>query len=145
MELTITDYKFGQRPPVTLPHRDFINFLGEDGIRQMVSRHYDLMRESEISHLFPPDDQDFEKAKLRSSDFMIQITGGPDYFNQNRGKPMMINRHSPFAITTEGRKVWLRCYRVALLETGLPEHLIRSFWEYINVFSVWMVNTEISD
>jgi hypothetical protein len=26
------------------------------------------------------------------------------------------------------------------METNLPEHLIESFWEYIQVFSAWMVN-----
>ncbi len=142
MELKINEYRFGERPPVTLPDREFLKLLGEEGIRKMVSRHYDLMRESDIKHLFPPTDEEFEKAKLRSSDFMIQITGGPEYFNQNRGKPMMTKRHAPFTITREGRRTWLSCYRQALLETGLPEDLIRSFWDYINVFSIWMVNTE---
>jgi len=142
MELTINEYAFGERPPVTLPDREFLKQLGEPGIRKMVSRHYDLMRQSDIKHLFPESDEEFEKAKLRSSDFMIQITGGPEYFNQNRGKPMMTRRHAPFSITTEGRRVWLSCYRQALLETGLPEYLIHSFWNYVNVFSNWMVNTE---
>lgn len=142
MELNINEYSFGERPPVTLPDWDFLKQLGEEGIRRMVSRHYDLMRMSAIKHLFPPTDEAFEKAKLHSSDFMIQICGGPDYFNQNRGKPMMTRRHAPFEITAEGRRIWLQCYRQALLETGLPENLIRSFWEYINVFSIWMVNTE---
>ncbi|MFZ4582662.1 MAG: globin [Paludibacter sp.] len=141
MELIITEYQKGERPAVTIPNPEFLAHLGEDGIRKMVSRHYDLMRQSEIKHLFPSSDDDFEKAKLRSSDFMIQICGGNDYFNQNRGKPMMINRHSPFKITVAGRKVWLECYRQALLETNLPEALIRSFWNYINVFSSWMVNS----
>ncbi len=142
MELKINEYPFGERPPVTLPDRDFLKQLGEEGIRKMVSRQYDLMRTSDIKHLFPPSDEAFEKAKLHSSDFIIQICGGPDYFNQNRGKPMMTKRHQEFKITSDGRRVWLECYRVALLETGLPEQLIRSFWSYINVFSNWMVNTE---
>ena len=141
MELKINEYRFGERPAVTIPSRDFLKQLGEDGIRKMVSRHYDLMRESDIKHLFPPTDDEFEKAKLRSSDFMIQICGGPEYFNENRGKPMMTKRHAPFTITMEGRNVWLTCYRQALLETNLPEPMIRSFWEYINVFSIWMVNS----
>lgn len=140
MQLEINEYTMGERPAVTIPDRDFLKYLGEDGIRKMVNRHYDLMRESEIKHLFPVDDEEFEKAKLRSSDFMIQICGGPEYFNQNRGKPMMTKRHAPFEITLEGRRVWLGCYRQALLETNLPEPLIRSFWDYINVFSIWMVN-----
>ena len=142
MELKINNYKMGERPDVTIPVRDFLKQLGEEGIRKMVSRHYDLMRVSDIKHLFPESDEDFENAKLRSSDFMIQICGGPDYFNQHRGKPMMINRHAPFKITPQGRIVWLTCYRQALIETGLTETLILSFWEYINVFSAWMVNAE---
>lgn len=142
MELKANTYPLGARPDVTKPHPDFLKELGEEGIRKMVSRHYDLMRESGISHLFPPTDDEFEKAKLRSSDFMIQICGGPEYFNQNRGRPMLINRHAPFAITAEGREIWLSCYRQALLETKLPEHLIESFWNYINVFSAWMMNTK---
>jgi len=72
---------------------------------------------------------------------MIQICGGPDYFNQHRGKPMMIDRHSQFSITPEGRVVWLNCYKKVLLELNIPENLVLSFWNYINVFSNWMVNT----
>lgn len=141
MELKINTYKLGDRPDVTKPHPDFLKTLGEEGIRKMVAKHYDLMRDSAINHLFPDGDEEFNAAKLRSSDFMIQICGGPEYFNQNRGKPMLINRHAPFKITPEGRIIWLECYRQALLETNLPEYLIESFWNYINVFSSWMMNS----
>lgn len=140
MNLVISNYKHGERPDVTRPHPDFLTHLGEDGIRKMINLHYDLLRKSAISDLFPADSKEFEMAKMRSSDFIIQICGGPDYFNQNRGRPMLINRHAPFAIDENGRKVWLECYKVALLETELPEYLIQSFWNYINVFSAWMIN-----
>lgn len=141
MELKIDIYSPGDRPEVTKPHPDFLKTLGEEGIRTMVSRHYDLLRLSEIKNLFPTDNEEFGKAKQRSADFMIQICGGPDYFNQNRGRPMLINRHSPFKITPEGRLIWLECYRIALNETNLPEHLLLSFWNYIQVFSAWMINS----
>ena len=140
MELTIQEYPVGARPEVTKPDTEIWKVLGEEGIRKMVSRHYDLLRQSPIKKMFPQADEEFEQAKLHSSDFMIQICGGPDYFNQHRGQPMLIRRH-PFSITPNGRRIWLECYRVALLETALPEHLILSFWQYIQVFSAWMVNT----
>lgn len=140
MNLEISPYHFGQRPDVTRPHADFLAFLGEDGIRSMINKHYDLMKESSISHLFPMNEVEFEKAKVRSADFIIQICGGPDYFNQNRGKPMLINRHAPFEISEKDREVWLKCYKEALLQTQLPDYLIQSFWNYINVFSAWMIN-----
>jgi hemoglobin len=142
MELKITEYQFGERPQVTRPDREILNLLGEEGIRKLVDDHYSMLRESKINHLFPQDDEQFEAAKLRSSDFFIQILGGPQYFNQNRGEPMLVRRHRPFQITLEGRKIWLECYQKLLPELGLPENLVISYWNYLNVFSTWMVNTE---
>jgi len=140
MNLQINTYQYGDRPEVTRPVPEFYKVLGEDGIRKLVSKHYDLLRASSIKDLFASDDSEFEKSKLHSSDFMIQICGGPDYFNQHKGKPQLTKRHAPFIITPDSRLVWLNCYKQALLETDAPEHLILSFWNYINVFSNWMVN-----
>jgi len=141
MDLQINTYQFGERPEVTKPNPKFYKHLGEDGIRKMVSRHYDLLRVSSINHLFAKDDAELELSKQNSADFMIQICGGPDYFNQHKGKPMMADRHAPFTITPEGRLVWLNCYKQALLELEIPEYLVVSFWDYINNFSNWIVNT----
>jgi hemoglobin len=141
MDLQITTYQYGERPGVSFPDPGFYKQLGEEGIRKMVSRHYDLLQQSPIKHLFPINDAEFALAKQNSADFMIQICGGPNYFDQHRGKPMMIKRHTPFTIKPEGRIVWLNCYKQALLELNAPEDLILSFWNYINVFSSWMVNT----
>ena len=141
MDLQITTYQFGERPDVTKPDPDFYKALGEKGIRNMVSKHYNLLRQSDIKKLFPKDDAELEIAKQNSADFMIQICGGPDYFNQRRGRPMMMDRHSQFSIAPEGRVVWLNCYKKVLLELDIPENLVLSFWNYINVFSSWMVNT----
>lgn len=140
-ELPITNYRFGERPDVTIPDREFYKVLGEDGIRKMVSDHYDLLRVSTINHLFPEDAEIFEIAKKNSADFMVQICGGTDYYNQNRGKPMLANRHAGSEITPEARMVWLNCYREVLYGLKIPEDLIKSFWNYLNVFSNWMVNT----
>jgi hemoglobin len=141
MNLQINTYQYGERPEVSKPDPEFYKQLGDDGIRKMVSRHYNLLRESPIKHLFASDDAEFELSKQNSADFMIQICGGPDYFNQHRGKPMMGDRHTPFSITPEGRIVWLNCYKQALLELDIPEYLVLSFWNYINAFSNWVVNT----
>ncbi|MBN2765663.1 MAG: globin [Paludibacteraceae bacterium] len=142
MQPEIQQYPFGARPDVTRPNPEFLTFMGEDGIRKLVNRHYNLMSESSIAHLFPTDKAEFEAAKKRSADFFIQICGGPDYFNQNRGKPALIRRHAPFAIDAAGRQVWLECYHQALLEFDIPKHLFNSFWNYIQVFSAWMINSK---
>ncbi len=141
MDYTISNYIPGVRPGVTLPAKQMFILLGEDGMRKMVSDHYDLLKESEIKDLFPKNPVAFEKAKEHSADFFIQICGGPQYFNENRGMPQLNRRHQPFKITAEGRDVWLKCYKSVLEKLDLPEDVLASFWNYLEVFSKWMVNS----
>jgi hemoglobin len=142
MNFLISQFEFGERPPVTLPTPDFLRAVTEDGIRKMVSDHYDLLSQSAVNQLFPRIEEALDKAKQRSSDFFIQICGGSPYYNKSRGKPMLAKRHSPFAITEEARIVWLQCYIEVLSKLELPEDLLSSFWNYLNAFSFWMVNTK---
>jgi len=142
MNLQINSYQFGERPQVTKPDPEFLKVLGEAGVRDMVSKHYDLLRDSEIKNLFPESVEGLENSKRNSADFMVQIMGGPEYFNNNRGAPKLANRHSHFKITAEGRVIWLNCYKQVLHETDAPENLIVSFWNYLNIFSTWMVNSK---
>jgi len=141
VEFTITTYFPGVRPGVTLPSKQMIILLGEEGMRKMVSDFYDLLIESEIKELFPSNPIALEKAKEHSADFFIQICGGPEYFNQNRGMPQLNRRHLPFKITAQGREVWLNCYKKVLQKLNLPPEVLLSFWNYLDVFSKWMVSS----
>lgn len=145
MNLDITQVMFGVRVPVTKPIPEFLLEMGEEGIRKLVSDHYDQLKVSEISNLFPLDDKEFEEAKLHSSDFFIQICGGPAHFNKNRGAPQMVGRHAPFRITSEARHTWLGLYKPLILELekgGVTSTSLQSFWNYLDVFSSWMINTK---
>ena len=141
MEFFISKYTPGIKPDVTLPTTKMFEILGEDGIRKMVSDFYDLLAQSEVAHLFPKNPVGLEKAKEHSSDFFIQICGGPMYFNKNRGRPMLNRRHLPFKITPKAREVWLECYCQVLQKIDLQEDVLTSFWNYLDTFSKWMVNT----
>ncbi|HKI89759.1 MAG TPA: hypothetical protein VKA38_12085 [Draconibacterium sp.] len=141
MEFTISKYIPGTRPEVTLPSTQMFSLLGEEGIRKLVSDHYELLKESRVKHLFPQDESGLERAKKHSSDFFIQICGGPMYFSKNRGKPQLYKRHLPHKITPEAREEWLECYRQVLVKHHIPEDVIQSFWNYLDFFSVWMVNS----
>lgn len=145
MNLDITYAQFGVRPPVTKPIPEFLIEVTESGMREIISKHYDLIRVSEIAHIFPKDEKEFEKAKVHSADFFIQICGGPAYFNQNRGAPQMIGRHAPFRIDAKARETWLELYKPLLeelKESGVTEKSLISFWGYLNIFSLWMINTQ---
>ena len=145
MNLDIAYAQFGVRPPVTKPIPEFIIEVGEAGIRELISKHYDSIKKSEIFHVFPHDEKEFEQAKVHSADFFIQICGGPQYFNQNRGASQMIKRHAPFVIDAKARQVWLELYKPLILElkeSGVTETSLNSFWGYLNIFSIWMINTK---
>ena len=132
-------------PPVQKPNAGFLPEIGEQGIRDLLTRLYTCLDKSPIRNIFPPDDtQGMMEASQVSADFFIQICGGPQYFNQNRGMPQMRGRHAPFAITAEARLHWLSCFEEALkpLEGKVSEENLQSFWNYINVFSIMMINTQ---
>jgi len=142
MEYTITKAVFGTRPRVdALPSREVLEHLGEERMRKLISDHYDYLIESDIKDLFPPTEKGIEMAKKHAADFFIQICGGPRYFDESRGAPMMAARHSPFRITQSARIIWLETFAKAIENTDLNEELKESFWKYLDIFSIWMLNT----
>jgi len=146
MKLEISEGKIGIRPPVAKPHPGFLHEVGEERFKKLVYDHYEKIRTSDIAFLFPVmDDDDFEEAKKHAFDFLIEISGGPDYFTQNRGEHQMVGRHAPFRIDEAARKSWLALY-IPLLEElekeGITPEYIESFWNYLDIFSMWVLNTE---
>ena len=145
MHFSITPVILGTRPPVTKPNPLFLKSIGEARMRKLISDHYEGIKRSDIFFMFPQSDEAIEQAKVNASDFFIQICGGPAYFNQNRGAPMMAKRHAPFPITQNARITWLTLYMPLLNELigeGVDEALVQSFWEYLDIFSAWMMNTK---
>jgi hemoglobin len=146
MKLTITDGEIGVRPPVTKPHPGFLDEVGEARFKKLVYDHYELIEVSDIAFLFPiHDEDDFEDAKRHAFSFLIEEAGGPDYFTQERGKHQMVGRHAPFRIDEAGRRTWLELYiplLEALVDEGVTPEYIESFWNYLDIFSMWLVNTE---
>jgi hemoglobin len=140
MDLNILELPFGSRPVVEKPNPEFLEQLGEERLRKLVSDHYDLLRKSDIAHLFPKEDSLFEQAKKKSADFFVQICGGHPYYTESRGKPKMMDKHKPFRISQQARHSWLSCYQKLLPELEIEKHLIEDFWRYLNVFSIWMIN-----
>lgn len=56
----------------------------------------------------------------------------------------MVGRHAPFRIDEHARRRWLEFYAELLPpleEEGIDEEYIRSFWNYLDIFSIWMINT----
>ena len=140
MNFEITTTYDGKMPDVQLPNKSLLSEIGEEGVRKMIAMHYDLLADSSIKALFPPKGKALEMAKKRSADFFVQILGGHPYYQENRGNPMLRKRHMPFPIDMNARIVWLECYQEVLKATKAEPATIASFWNYLDKFSLWMMN-----
>ena len=146
LDFSILPFIEGVNPPVTKPNPAFLTDITEQGMRDLLDRFYMGLYESPIKDIFPQDKEAMKIAGQHSADFFIQICGGPAYFNQNRGAPQMRGRHAPFRITPNARLHWLVTFEEALqpiIKNKLSsEENIQSFWNYLNIFSQWMVNSK---
>ena len=143
MNYSILAYNADYIPAVERPNPNFLTQVTEQGMRDLLSRFYVCLDTSAIRSIFPAKDaKEMEIAAQTSADFFIQICGGPAYFNQRHGMPKMRQRHAPFSITAEGRLHWLVCFEKALkpLEATVSEENLQSFWNYLNIFSIMMIN-----
>ena len=101
-----------------LPIRTHYDMLGgEQGIRQLVSRFYDLMDElPEAWELRKIHQQDLQSARDKLFKFLSGWLGGPGLYEAEYGHPRLRARHMPFPVDTQMRDQWLMCINQALDE-----------------------------
>jgi hemoglobin len=128
-------------PEITMPSTEIYGSMGEQNIRAMITDFYKELHASSIQSIFK---SDIQTGTDRSAWFFIEILGGPDLFQQNRGAPRMRARHIPFQITESQRQVWLSCFMKVLSEAtekySFPPHHLECFKKYLVDFSGWMVS-----
>lgn len=114
---------------------------GEEKIRALVDRFYDLMElEPEFSgiRVMHPASTDGSRDKLFW--FLCGWMGGPDMYVERFGHPRLRARHLPYAIASAERDQWLRCMAWAMQDVGMPaelqERLMQSFYQTAD----WMRN-----
>lgn len=114
---------------------------GEDRVRALVDRFYDLMALDErfagIRALHPPM-LDGSRDKLFW--FLCGWLGGPDYYIERFGHPRLRARHLPFPIATAERDQWLLCMAEAMADVGVPQPLFDRLLESFAGTADWMRN-----
>lgn len=118
-----------EKPPFETP---FEWLGGEDRVRELVERFYDLMDlEPTYSALRATHGNSLDNARERLFLFLCGWLGGPDYYVQKYGHPRLRARHLPFSIGIRERDEWVTCMNQAMLEIHVPdalrERLQRSF------------------
>ena len=103
---------------------------GEEKLRQLVDRFYDLMDETPecygIRKLHP---QDLSGSREKLFMFLSGWMGGPPLYVEAYGHPMLRARHLPFAIGNAERDQWMGCMLRALQDVGIEERLVKELGE----------------
>ena len=121
----------------------FVLIGGEEPVRRLVDRFYDLMDlEPGYAELRASHGSSLEEARQKLFWFLCGWLGGPDYFVERFGHPRLRMRHMPFKVGVVERDQWVACMDQAMQETKVPEalrlRLKSSFMQTAN----WMVNQE---
>ncbi len=106
---------------------------GEEKVRQLVNRFYDLMDElPEAYEIRKLHAGSLDAAREKLFKFLSGWLGGPPLYEQEFGHPMLRRRHLPFAIGERERDQWLLCMQQAMDEIGaedqLRQHLDQAFF-----------------
>ncbi len=99
---------------------------GEEGLRALVDRFYDLMdslpEAAAIRHMHP---DDLRESRDKLFEFLSGWTGGPQLYIQRRGHPRLRARHMPFPVDESARDQWMLCMDRAL-EESVADPMLRS-------------------
>ncbi len=145
MKYTITKTIEGEEVHFRAPTQRFYEAVGgEEGMRRLMYRFYEIIYESDIANFFPQDPEEFEKVKIKNSAFFIQICGGPKVYDEEANETdlnsYMIGVHDDFSISDKARIAWLGCMKQALEEQEIDEEAKQEFWDYVEAFSKLTVN-----
>jgi len=97
---------------------------GEDKVRTLVDRFYDLMDTlPEAQNIRDFHQKDLTRARQLLFEFLSGWLGGPPLFVQKYGNPRLRQRHILIPIGIKERDQWLHCMYQAMLEIGVDEDL----------------------
>ena len=99
------------------PSTTYERLGGEEGLRRLVDRFYDLMAElPEARGILSLHPRDLTDSRTKLFKFLSGLFGGPSLYIQEYGHPMLRARHLPFPIGVRERDQWLLCMNRAIDE-----------------------------
>lgn len=97
---------------------------GEDAVRALANRFYDVMEaeEPELARLHELDEAGRITAGTRErfALFLVEWLGGPTRYSPTHGHPRLRMRHGHLPVTSAMGRAWLRCMDDALAAAGAP-------------------------
>jgi hemoglobin len=116
---------------------------GEDKVKALVDRFYDLMDlETRYAELRAAHGTELERARQNLFWFLCGWLGGPNHFIERFGHPRLRARHMPFEIGTMERDQWMRAMALAMQDIGLAEDLQLRLMQAFFQTADWMRNVQ---
>ena len=115
---------------------------GEDKVKALVERFYDLMDlEPRYAALRAAHGTELERARQHLFWFLCGWLGGPQHYTDRFGHPRLRMRHMPFRIGIRERDEWLACMDQAMGEVEIPGELRLRLRDSFFQTADWMRNT----
>ena len=114
---------------------------GEATFRRVVTQFYAEVAKDELLLPLYPEQPDLTGATERLTLFLMQYWGGPHTYSDQRGHPRLRMRHAPYKIGPMERDAWLRCMRIAVDESDVPEPYRTQLWNYLEMAAQSMMNS----
>jgi hemoglobin len=103
---------------------------GEQGVRELVDRFYDLMDQlDEVKDLRAMHAKSLKASREKLFLFLSGWLGGPDLYVRKYGHPRLRARHMPFSIGIRERDQWMLCMHRAMQEMGMDQALREALGE----------------
>jgi hemoglobin len=132
----------GMQTQEKAPHDTPFEWIGgEEKVRKLVERFYDLMDlEPAYAALRATHGSDLAQARQKLLWFLCGWLGGPDHYIERFGHPRLRMRHMPFSIGIRERNEWVACMDQAMAETEVDPLLRERLRDSFMKTADWMRN-----
>lgn len=107
---------------MTQPPRSPYEAIGDEGVRRLVDRFYDLMdSRPDAAKIRAMHAKKLDPIREKLTVFLIGWMGGPGKYTERYGPTNVPSAHAPFDIGPEERDAWVACMQQAVDESDIPE------------------------
>ncbi|MBL4620793.1 MAG: group II truncated hemoglobin [Immundisolibacteraceae bacterium] len=93
---------------------------GEQGIKNLVNRFYDIMDSDESAKpIRDMHKEDLSPMRLSLFEFLSGWLGGPALFIERHGSACLTGTHRPFKIDVAAREQWMNCMKQAMVDIDI--------------------------
>ncbi|MGI9328817.1 MAG: group II truncated hemoglobin [Pseudomonadales bacterium] len=107
---------------------------GEEGIRRLVDRFYDIMAgDPKFATIWSWHPADHSVSRDKLARFLCAWMGGPRRFSEKYGPISIPQAHQHLPVTRAEQEQWLTCMAQALADQGYPQGLMDYLLEQLAV------------